>query len=226
MFNDLKKTVLVILGVLFYASAEGTMPTPVPTPLTITSRCAVPGNREIQNGGVIYLSDLGSVVRDPNTTGVKLRHPKTNTGYKTAKIEITAGIGEGDASRLSTLFSGFTNIARLIIPYICVDLITTDTAGPSSGGWKGIVGVTSDDEDGLHMFSPSVASYFNALPVKDLVLDVSDPDLPAGIDTSPNDSTKNTVLKVLVATLDPTDSTLPAYDSVTSPCGIETEPST
>jgi len=181
----------------------------------------IPGaERFMLNNSRIEISGAGAVIRDPDTWGIKIRHP--NNGGK-ARIEITAESGEGDPDRLTVQYGqSFDKIARMIVPYLSSDLIV-DVSPPADRGWQGIFGITPEDDDGIHMFSPSIAAYYNARRTYTLVWDIANPVLNSRINTHPDPQKNNFAFKATVATLDPTDPTLPAYDASTAPCGVDAE---
>lgn len=199
--------------------------TALPTKILVRGTLVIPGDdRYMPDGGVIELGVIGAMIRDPENFNKKIRHPMWSgtATPKKAKIDIYALVGEGDPDRLTAQYGGsFAKIARMLIPFLCSDLIQ-DANLPNVGGWKGIFGVTSDDDDCIRLFSPSIAAYYNAQQTYTLVWDIADPVLNNSIDTSPNDPKKNFVYKMVVATLDPTDPTLPTYNSGTAPCGVAT----
>ncbi len=181
------------------------------------------------NNGVMVIEPTGAVIRKPDIWGVKMQHPgwSGTATPKKAKIYIYVDIGAGDSSRLTGKYGGiFDEIARMVVPYLSSDLIQ-DEAVPSNKGWKGIFGVTSDDDDGIRMFNSIIAAYYNAnynpnYP-STLIWDIADPALNGGINTQPDPPGNNFALKSTVATLDPTDPSLPVYDADTAPCGVDAE---
>ncbi|MCR5225403.1 MAG: hypothetical protein K6C34_04935 [Alphaproteobacteria bacterium] len=235
MFSDLKKIIFIVLGLLLSAIIKEESVTLPSDPMYIDGIGIGEGHYKkwqirkkvnMAENGLLVVENTGALVGKIQgaSVKVKVRHPTWKTGRtpKKAKIEISALIGEGDSARLIAQYEGsFAKIARMLIPFLCSDLIQ-DANLPNVGGWKGIFGVTSDDDDCIRLFSPSIAAYYNAQQTYTLVWDIADPVLNNSIDTSPNDPKKNFVYKMVVATLDPTDPTLPTYNSGTAPCGVET----
>ena len=199
----------------------------LPPNILVRGDLVIPGientRRAMPNNGVMEIAPTGAVIRDPDLWGIKMQHPgwSGTQSPKKAKIEIYALIGEGDSARLIAQFDQrFAKIARMIVPYLSSDLIQDDVL-PSKNGWKGIFGVIPDDDDGFHMFSPSIAEYYNARRTYTLIWDVANPVLNGNINTAPDPAENNFVFKSIVATLDPTDPALPTYDSGTAPCGVD-----